>query len=47
AGFLVLFLAAGWAYGAAANTINNHRDLVNMMAEAMKDMGYYLVLAFA
>lgn len=47
AGFLVLFLAAGWAYGAAANTINNHRDLVAMMSEAMKDMGYYLVLAFA
>lgn len=47
AAFLVLFLAAGWAYGAAANTINNHRDLVDMMAEAMKDLGYYLVLAFA
>lgn len=47
AAFLILFLAAGWAYGAAANTINNHRDLVGMMAEAMKDMGYYLVLAFA
>ena len=46
-GFLVLFLAAGWAYGAAAGTINNHRDLVNMMSEAMKDMGYYLVLSFA
>ena len=47
AGFLVLFLAAGWAYGKAAGTIRNHRDLVDMMAEAMKDMGYYLVLAFA
>ena len=47
AGFLVLFLAAGWAYGAAAGTIKNHRDLVDMMAEAMKDMGYYLVLAYA
>jgi len=46
-GFLVLFLAAGWAYGAAAGTIKNHRDLVNMMTEAMKDMGYYLVLSFA
>ncbi len=45
--FLILFLAAGWAYGAAANTINNHKDLVAMMADAMKDMGYYLVLAFA
>lgn len=47
AGFLVLFLAAGWAYGKAAGTIKGHRDLVEMMAEAMKDMGYYLVLAFA
>ncbi len=47
AGFMVLFLAAGWAYGSAAGTIKNHRDLVDMMAEAMKDMGYYLVLAFA
>ncbi|MBK6599001.1 MAG: AbgT family transporter [Proteobacteria bacterium] len=47
AGFMILFLAAGWAYGAAAGTINNHRDLVGMMTEAMKDMGYYLVLAFA
>lgn len=47
AGFMILFLAAGWAYGSAAGSIKNHRDLVDMMAEAMKDMGYYLVLAFA
>lgn len=47
AGFMILFLAAGWAYGSAAGTIKNHRDLVDMMAEAMKDLGYYLVLAFA
>ena len=47
AAFFVLFLATGWAYGRAAGTIENHRDLVNMMAESMKDMGYYLVLAFA
>jgi len=47
AAFFLLFLFAGWAYGAAAGTINNHRDLVGMMTEAMKDMGYYLVLAFA
>ena len=47
AGFFVLFLASGWAYGKAAGTINDHRDLVAMMAESMKDMGYYLVLAFA
>lgn len=47
AAFFILFLACGWAYGKAVGTIKNHRDLVNMMAEAMKDMGYYLVLAFA
>lgn len=47
AGFMILFLAMGWAYGRAVGTIKDHRDLVNMMAEAMKDMGYYLVLAFA
>ena len=47
AGFMILFLAAGWAYGRAAGTIKGHRDLVDMMAESMKDLGYYLVLAFA
>ena len=47
AAFFLLFLLTGWAYGRAVGTIENHRDLVNMMAESMKDMGYYLVLAFA
>ena len=47
AAFFVLFLAAGWAYGAAAGTVKGHRDVVRMMSEAMKDLGYYLVLAFA
>ncbi len=46
-GFFLLFLLTGWAYGRASGSIKNHRDLVNMMAESMKDMGYYLVLAFA
>jgi aminobenzoyl-glutamate transport protein len=46
AGFLVLFLLAGWAYGHACGSIKDHRDLVKMMTEAMKDLGYYLVLAF-
>ena len=46
-GFMVLFLAAGWAYGSAAGTIKSGDDLIGMMTEAMKDMGYYLVLAFA
>ncbi len=47
AGFLVLFLAAGWAYGAAVGAVKSHRDIVKMMAGAMEDLAYYLVLAFA
>ncbi len=47
AGFFILFLAAGWAYGAAAGTVKNHRDIVEMMTGAMADLAYYLVLAFA
>ncbi|WP_420431100.1 AbgT family transporter [Hyphobacterium sp.] len=47
AGFFILFLAAGTAYGVGAGTIKNHRDLVDMMSKAMGDMAYYLVLAFA
>ncbi len=47
AAFLVLFLAAGVAYGVCVKTIKSGDDLVGMMADAMKDMGYYLVLAFA
>lgn len=46
AAFLILFLAAGWFYGKTAGTIKNNQDLVDMMADAMRDMGYYLVLAF-
>lgn len=45
--FFLLFLLAGWVYGKAAGTIKDKQDLVDMMSEAMKDMGYYLVLSFA
>ncbi len=47
AGFFLLFLAAGWAYGGAVGTIKTHRDAVKMMSGAMGDLAYYLVLAFA
>jgi len=47
AGFFVLFIVCAWAYGRIVGTIKGHRDIVEMMAGAMKDMGYYLVLAFA
>ncbi len=46
AAFMILFIFAGYAYGRAAGTIKTHRDIVEMMAGAMKDLGYYLVLAF-
>jgi len=46
AAFMILFIAAGVAYGIFAGTIKSHRDVVDMMSGAMKDMGYYLVLAF-
>ncbi len=47
AGFFILFLACGWAYGAAAGTVKGHRDIVKMMSESMGDLAYYMVLAFA
>lgn len=47
AAFFLLFLLSGWAYGAAAGVISDHRDLVKMMSASMEDMAYYLVLAFA
>ncbi len=47
AGFFLLFLASGAAYGAAAGTVTGHRDVVKMMSASMGDLAYYLVLAFA
>ena len=47
AGFFILFLLAGWAFGKAVGTITDHHSLVKMMSESMADMAYYLVLAFA
>jgi len=47
AAFFILFLACGWAFGSATGSISNHRDVVRMMSEAMADLSYYLVLAFA
>ena len=47
AGFFILFLASGWAYGSATGSVKDHRNVVRMMSEAMADLSYYLVLAFA
>jgi len=47
AAFFFLFVATAWVYGKVVGTVKDHRDVVKMMSEAMKDMGYYLVLVFA
>ena len=47
AGFFILFLISGWAYGSASGSVTSHRDVVRMMSESMSDLSYYLVLAFA
>ncbi len=46
AGFMLLFFATGWAYGAAAGTVRSHRDIVAFMGEGMRSMAPYIVIAF-
>lgn len=46
AGFALLFLSAGWAYGRAAGTIASHRDVVRMMGKGLEATAPYLVMAF-
>lgn len=46
AGFALLFLAMGWAYGRAKGTIGSHRDVVRMMAKGIETTAPYLVMAF-
>lgn len=43
---LVTFLFPGMAYGIAAGTIKNDRDIAKLMGQTMADMGPYIVLAF-
>jgi len=46
AGFFLLFLATGWAYGRAVGSVRSHRDIVRMMGGGMRSMAAYLVLIF-
>ena len=46
AGFFLLFLACGWAYGHAAGTITSHRDVVRMMGEGLRSIAPWLVIVF-
>jgi aminobenzoyl-glutamate transport protein len=42
----LLFLLPAIAYGVAAGTVRNHRDVVKGMTKSMESMAYYLVLVF-
>jgi aminobenzoyl-glutamate transport protein len=46
AGFFLIFLLSGWAYGRSAGTIRDHRDVVRMMVAGMRAMAPYLVIVF-
>lgn len=46
AGFFLMFLLCGALYGRAVGTVKTHRDIVQMMSQAMADLGPYIVLAF-
>lgn len=43
---MVLFFVPGLAYGIAAGTVRNDRDVARMTADTMATMGTYIVLAF-
>jgi aminobenzoyl-glutamate transport protein len=46
AGFFLLFLVSGIAYGRAAGVNRTHRDEIRMISDGIASMGYYIVLAF-
>jgi len=46
AGFFLLFLVTGVAYGRAAGVTKTHRDEIRMVSEGMASMSYYIVMAF-
>lgn len=46
AGFMLLFLFSGIAFGAGAGTVKSDRDVVAMMIEGVKTMAPYVVFAF-
>lgn len=46
AGFALLFLCSGWAYGRSIGSIGSHRDVVRMMGKGLEATTPYLVMAF-
>jgi aminobenzoyl-glutamate transport protein len=46
AGFFLLFLASGTAYGFAAGTVHSSKDVIAMMQEGVRMLAPYLVFVF-
>ena len=46
AGFMLLFLASGIAFGIGNGTVKSARDVIAMMTEGMRSMSPYIVFAF-
>lgn len=46
AGFFLLFLLAGIAFGTATGTVNSSKDVVSMMQEGVRMLAPYLVFVF-
>ena len=46
AGFMLLFLAAGVAFGIGNGTVKSDKDVIAMMIEGVRSMGPYIVFAF-
>jgi len=46
AGFFLLFLLTGLAYGRAAGVTRTHRDEIRLISTGMAGLAYYIVLAF-
>ena len=44
----LIFVACGWAYGAATGTIAGHRDVIAMMRRGLEPvLGYFVLILFA
>jgi len=46
AGFMLLFLSSGVAFGIGNGTVKSDRDVIAMMTEGVRSMGPYIVFAF-
>jgi aminobenzoyl-glutamate transport protein len=46
AGFMLLFLAAGVAFGIGHGTVKSDKDVIAMMIEGVRSLGPYIVFAF-